>query len=890
MLIPLGTNEGVMSYPDEQIGYLASDQYSSRIASPAQGGGYLHKLYSNSSQPAIESTLRKTSSPADAFEKSEFDRSKGSVSGMSNAIDSEAEEDVIHVDDPARRYNKVTGGEETINEVEDLGPNGGNTPEQGGYVNENGYGVPILASDEVAKDIGGEHLQPAVSPKQERRSSAYYVADEYSSGNITPTSRPGSRPGSMHGFNASLARFVSRHEEIEDIHTPLEDVEEYEPLFPDDDENKKGPSNAADRFKQRPDALEHRFPSQDIWEDTPSSAMHVTTVSTPDVPAQNVSAGAKSASKAFEDPSVESARKGEVSEVEKAKLIPKEERLAKSKFAPHLRDDMPTRPGMQQRFPSRDIWEDTPDSVQLVTTVASPPLPGQEPKSPEDAVPHKPSMPPRPFNRSRLGESSTTPTVPVSAEVKPPQVPARPPKPMHAVPPADAKLTDAIIPPSQTLQTNISPTEGKKGPSLPDRPKPQVPARPAKKESLEVLAKTLSGGSSGSQDTVTSPPLPKAKPIIPARPGGNKANLPTAFMSDLNQRLQLGPRPPIKEQESEPVADKEALPLSDARKGRARGPQRRAPAKSPSAAAETAPVSLPKFGISVPRSLWSISEDDALTVHTLEKPSPPQQKLVPKVLKEDFDSKATAAASERPADAPRPLAPMGLALNTAGESADPSPMDSAAATPGTQKSDPLNKSVGSLIPESREGFTSLSEQTKASSGAASGVPLKRDESKNEDPSKSSTGKSGASGALHSALSKATAASSIASGKTLKKVPTREPRTAADETVSQAILAADAGAEPTSQKEMPTTTTVQTSSRFENDDVDVSGGQDDASEHAGTGHGKMRTESGMKTNIPDKQLEEMTAMADGKGHAAEEEGSANTSRHGSGSGAEPGEGL
>jgi hypothetical protein len=29
--------------------------------------------------------------------------------------------------------------------------------------------------------------------------------------------------------------------------------------------------SAADRFKKRPDTLKHRFPSQDIWEDTPNS-------------------------------------------------------------------------------------------------------------------------------------------------------------------------------------------------------------------------------------------------------------------------------------------------------------------------------------------------------------------------------------------------------------------------------------------------------------------------------------------------------------------------------------------------------------------------------------------------------------------------------------------
>jgi len=718
MLIPLGTNDGLMSYPDEQIGYLASDQYSSRIASPAQGGGYLQKLHSNSSQPAIESQMRTTSFPTEVFQRSEFAESKGSISGRSEALDSEVEEDVIHVDDPARRYNKVTGGEETMHETEDLGPNRGKTPDRSGYISENGYGVPILASDEVAKDIGSEHMQPAVSPKQERRGSAYLVADEFASGNITPTSRPSSRPVSIHGFNASLSRFVSRHEDREDIHTPLEDVDEYEPLFPDEDENHKGPVNAAERFKLRPGALKHRFPSQDIWEDTPSSAMHVATVSTPDVPPHDDSVGAGSASKIFEDPIVESARKGEVTEADKAKLIPKEARLAESQFAPHLRDDMPTRPDMQQRFPSRDIWEDTPDSMHLVTTVASPPPPGQVPMSPEDATPNKPSIPPRPLNRSRLGDSSTKPSVPVSAEVKQPQVPARSSK-------RDFAVADANHGPSQASEVNSSPIEGKRGPSLPDRPKPQVPLRPATKESLEALTRTLSGASSGSQDTVTSQTLSKAKPAIPARPIASKPNLPAAFMSDLNQRLQLGPRPPIKEKEpeQEPEAEKEVVPLSDARKGRARGPRRRAPAKSPSGPAETGSSSLPKFSISSAKSLWSISEDNGLTFHSLETSSASSQNPIPNVVTEDVDSKTISAASTRPADAPKPMAPAGLALNASGDSADPSPMESGIATPGTEKSDPLSKSVGSLARESKEASSSVSKQAAASTAAPRGAQL-----------------------------------------------------------------------------------------------------------------------------------------------------------------------
>ncbi len=76
---------------------------------------------------------------------------------------------------------------------------------------EEGYSAPILAEDEVEKNPPAYDQPPAVELPPERRSS---VGDE-------PSSRPTSRP-------ASLYKEVS----FEHQSTPLEDVEEYEPLFP----------------------------------------------------------------------------------------------------------------------------------------------------------------------------------------------------------------------------------------------------------------------------------------------------------------------------------------------------------------------------------------------------------------------------------------------------------------------------------------------------------------------------------------------------------------------------------------------------------------------------------------------------------------------------------
>lgn len=668
-----GASSSIPAYPDEQIGYLASEQYSSRAVTPQTTGGGLYKQNSNISQPAVESPLRKMSFPADILAKQEFNHANSGASDK--ALESEVEDEPVHVNDPNYRFNKVTGGQKSIDESGDFAGTGEHN-EDGGWADENGYSVPILASDEVAKEIGGEHLQPAVPPR-ERRGSAY---DEYRSGDHTPASRPSSRPGSIHGVSG-LSRYISRPEDLEHVSTPLEDVEEYEPLFPEDEGSKK-PLTAAERFKMRPDALKHRFPSQDIWEDAPTSHLHEATVSTPDVPAEEQKL---SRSSTFETPEQERARKGEASEVDKAKLIPKEERLAKTKLAPHLRDEIPGRPGMQNRFPSQDIWEDSPDSSHLVTTVNTPAA--EDAQSPVDAQP-KPNIPSRPVNRSKLGEQATEPSVPPIH----PDVPARPPKRLHQVPPADAKLS--------SLEKTTSPVEGKKAPVLPDKPKPQVPTRPARKDSADSLTKTVSAtsaGSVGNEDTtgIKSPPVAKAKPAVPARPiGSNIASLRAGFMSDLNKRLQLGPQgPPPKEKESEPEQETEKAPLSDARKGRARGPQRRKPAASPS---ETGTEALTtSFQILNPKSTWEISnEDDLVKVHTSEDISLPEVSERRTTGDAVETPKALEAKENAANDIPPSLA-LPISTNTAGESIDPS-IPTADATPSSEKTDPLDKSPATL--------------------------------------------------------------------------------------------------------------------------------------------------------------------------------------------------
>ena len=702
--------------------------------------------------------------------------------------------------------------------------------EDHGPLNEHGYNVPILAEDEVAKEVGTEHLHPAVPPSTDRRSSGFEY-DFRSSGDVTPGSRPTSRPGSIHGMHSlthSLSRFTSHHEEEREfMHTPLEDVDEYEPLFPDEDSKKKHLSHA-ERFKSRPDTLRHRFPSQDIWEDTPSSAMYVATVSTPDLPAQTKASD--EAAKTFETPAAEAERKGEPSEEEKKELIPAEERLAKSEFAPHLRDDMPTRPRVQPRFPSQDIWEDSPDSYHQYAYVQPAPVETEQ----------KPTVPPRPGNRSKLSEE-------IAPAPAPPSVPARPQK-RYNVPSADSNLAD-IVPPTNTSNQEPSPTEPRKAPMLPDRPKPQVPPRPAKKEpSLDGLSKTLSTTSTGSvesEKTVTSPTI-KPKPAIPARPAGKFNGLKGNFMNDLNQKLGLGP-PKEKEKTSEPEVE-ESKPLEDARKGRARGPQRRAPAKSPSQ-----PESRPsEFAVSVPKPIWHINpQDGLLNVHGHSSGSLTRE--FDRIAHEQLSDKKVAQMNDSTV-ADTPSAPTVDTTKAPSTQDHGSESDLQEPVPGAfPVSTDTSEEASDPVVEPTEEHANPAEHLRDEDSTRSQLTAASNDSdhkldREEAEPKTDTVRSGE----HTAITSDT-------GAPLEKVPNEAEKEAADESIelrNEQVSASAPGLDGTLKDNFSSVTGnagLQTDARR----AEMAVGADKPKE-------PMPQE-----DIDYKKLEEMTAQADGKGHAPEE---------------------
>ncbi|OIW25018.1 hypothetical protein CONLIGDRAFT_690756 [Coniochaeta ligniaria NRRL 30616] len=459
------------------------------------------------------------------------------------------EGNVIHVDDPGRRRSVMFSDEETPAEEED----------------EPVYTAPILAEDEILKGATSD-TGPAVEP---RRGSAF---DEESAFGH-PSSRPTSRPGSLYK--------VESHEHQS---TPLEDVEEYEPLFPEE-EGKEAAKKPAPESKLRPQNHKQRFPSRDIWEDAPDSVHYTVEVSTPDIPEEKEAEQEdKSVTSRIpvprdgETPAQAFARhQEELAEQEARKNGPDtflKNGRNKPSWAQHQLASDTARPSIGQRFPSRDVWEDTPDSHMLETTVSTPQQ-DRELESPA-AETSKPLVPerPRPVRK---------PTDPSAADK--PSVPDRPK-------PKSASADDTAAPATRQ-------------PSLPDRPKPQVPARPVK-------ASPTSGGLEPAEAAAP----PKQKPAVPLKSVGSKiAALQGSFLNDLNKKLGLGPQAPKKEEpaaEEEEKAVEDKAPLADARKSRARGPQRRAPAaKSPAPSAEEGKFSL---GFAVPSTIFEIDPEEDDTV------------------------------------------------------------------------------------------------------------------------------------------------------------------------------------------------------------------------------------------------------------------------------------
>ncbi|EPE05962.1 hypothetical protein F503_02791 [Ophiostoma piceae UAMH 11346] len=617
--------------PSEQVGWQAIDESTSRPASVAPKGKSSSFSSQSSTSPTIlKSTIKKN--PEISFSAPPEDPV------------AEADSGVIHVEDPTSTRRK------SVMFSEDESPDLDQFDQYDQYENE----TPILALDELAKDPAAYDNEPAVRPSLERSGSSF---DGQGS-----SSRPTSRPSSV---------FRDSHIPEESATADADDKDEYEPLFKDDDSKASKPRSSEDGHAPR-------FPSRDIWEDAPSSAHYTAEVNTPDMqskPEGDVEgtvvrrASSTVSERDDETPAQAFARHQEElaeKELHGADTFAENRKPHKpTSWATHTAtdDDVATsgistpasisasttaptttsasasssrRPAMN-RFPSRDVWEDAPESLQLQTEVSNPQE--DEVSSPADAI---------------------KPDSPQVAQV--PQVPQRPAVPSRPKP----KSVD--------------------GAAASDRPKPQIPSRPVRQHLPVAVEQPEAEAESASP--------PKTKPAVPARPfGGKIAALQATFMSDLNKKLKIGPQAPKKDEPepsaeaAEEVAEKEKAPLVDARKGRARGPQRRAPAARPVAtetesapAASAGPVTL---GFSTTTTLYSIDPEEGVV--SVSSPAP---KAVEPVA---LEAKPVEVPAVEEAEDKNPNVEAGAEAVTEAEAKEETPAAAAAST--TEEETPAKSST-----------------------------------------------------------------------------------------------------------------------------------------------------------------------------------------------------
>lgn len=264
-------------------------------------------------------------------------------------------------------------------------------------------GTPVLASDEVRKSGANTPYQhPAVTPPF--------------TPHRTPLHRPASASHSRSRRNSGgpNADVDNIEEQLGEKRKSIQLEEQHEPLFPEDkegertEETPKRPSLSGTKSQST-----QRFPSADVWEDAPSSHHLETTVE----------GGVEGREPPLTEQDEESARLPVVPRSGTATPShqpppshPKKHENNLLPHRPHLHTDGSSRLSQQKSFPSKDTWEEAPDSHHLETEVKD------EPKK-NDADEEEPSS-----SATAEAKPSAPPKAASPVEKKKPPIPPRPAK------------------------------------------------------------------------------------------------------------------------------------------------------------------------------------------------------------------------------------------------------------------------------------------------------------------------------------------------------------------------------------------------------------------------------------------------------------------------------
>ncbi|POS88131.1 hypothetical protein EPUL_000513 [Erysiphe pulchra] len=565
----IGSSIASFGAPSEQIGFKASEEYISRISSP-HSQAELGITHLNNAKPQNGNQSTRESSTSSLDLKVEELRSQNSRQQILVPENSYLP-DVIHIDDPVRSSDDYNGAIRLASSTD----RNGNKIDLEKIDDNHHYEAPILAPDEVAKQPLDRELQPAVFPMS-KNIETYREEPIYTS-KIT------------HGILLNKNSAILEESPCSSPSIPSEDFTGYEPLFPEEEKDSlknKKPSTSLETLKCP--QISRRFPGQDVWEDTPSSLQYTTTVSVPQLPeekkiSESIEIETETPAQAFARRQEEMAEQG-VRELDKT--------LHQAK--------------VQKRL-NRDIWEDTPDSLLLQTTVASTQIEKEIPNferdqnfslSRENSKSKKPNGVPRKSGYSDDDDddkSNSEHNVSSKSILIAQHTPIR----------STSSLESSQSVKQEPLANSIN-TSHSNNPPLPAqmKAKPQVPARPSR-----LASRNSSGNCSPAYSTPNLEVTGKLKPQVPLRPMGSKiAALQGGFMLDLNKRLQLGPQASKKEasKDEHQQDDTNNAPLLDPRKGRARGPARRAPKMNHLPNSITNKISEDKdLGISTTLMTWS---------------------------------------------------------------------------------------------------------------------------------------------------------------------------------------------------------------------------------------------------------------------------------------------
>ncbi|RPB11672.1 hypothetical protein P167DRAFT_553919 [Morchella conica CCBAS932] len=607
--------------PDEEIGYLASEHYA-RVISPPESG-----------TPVVGFSDQDTASLARAIGG---DASEDKDSELAIHLDPPTYHHHLHNHHPHRIPSSRPGtrpkdANDTETEIE----------------REQEY--PILAADEVLKRAGGGYMAPAISPPLAawRPESAV-------------NSRPHSRPQSTHpgmdddddddeDADVEPVRLSGHGFESKEslVRESLESGERPEPLFPESDDEAEGKETPGEmkvhEKPKRPGMPEsigssggHRFPSKDVWEEAPEfSQLEATVSSTPPPKDTEMTDEEREADRTIPkrtDGKPETGVKfihgqpnehyvpGDEVEFERKQ----KDALKKTvEYRHHVnregRDDGlekllkrgsstddPDKLGASsnrekvKRFPSNDIWEDVPPSLELSAELTY--LPEEEYSATEP--------------KDRATTSGTT------------------------------KFEDPNTLEVEKRPTTGAPIEASSRPEIPARP--AVPsARPAPKVPLNRPVRPVGSLVAKSPSADAVPTLPKSKPSVPPRTGGKIAALKAGFLSDLDNRLKLGPMAPKKTEEEAPASpekEKEKEVLADVRKGRAKGPRgRKLPTATTTEAAAPKEEQKPEIMSVGVWSIWSVGDQG--DVEVLTDSPPPEKKKAQEDKKEKKEDSSVPAAT-----------------------------------------------------------------------------------------------------------------------------------------------------------------------------------------------------------------------------------------------------